>query len=112
MRWRTALNAPLERKAPTLRTFFRWISSLMRRIRVSARVSLALRTTFPVKPSMTMTSTRPVKTSPPSTFPTKFREEPFRASCTSLVRWLPFVSSSPMLMSPTRGLGVWKTALV
>src|SRR6185503_20782574 len=35
MRWRTALNAPLERKAPTLRTFFLWISSLMRRMSVS-----------------------------------------------------------------------------
>ena len=112
MRCRTALNAPLERNAPTLRTFLRWISSLMRRMRVSARVSLALRATFPVNPSTTMTSTRPVKMSPPSTLPMKLSEEFFRTSWTSLVSWFPLVSSSPMLMRPTRGLGVWKTARV
>ena len=112
MRRFTARKAPRERAAPSLRTGVRISSSLMSCIMDSARVSLAFSTTLPVKPSMTMTSTLPVKRSCPSTLPMKFSDEPFRTSWTSLVSSLPLVSSSPRLMRPTRGLGVWKTALV
>ena len=84
----------------------------MRCIIDSARVSLAFRATLPVKPSMTMTSTLPVNRSCPSTLPMKLSVDSFSTSWTSLVSSFPLVSSSPMLMRPTRGLGVWKTALV
>ena len=41
----------------------------------------------------------------------KLRLESLRTSWTSLVSSFPLVSSSPMLMSPTRGFGMWKSAL-
>ena len=60
--------------------------------------------TLPVKPSVTITSTAPEKTSRPSTLPTKFKLVISRSSGNaSLVRSFPFASSSPMLIRPTTG---------
>ncbi len=46
----------------------------------SASVSQVFSTTFPVKPSITTTSTSPAKMSWPSTLPTKFSREALSAS--------------------------------
>src|SRR2546425_1001282 len=107
-----ARKAPRDSQAPSFRRGVRVSSSFTASISISARVSLDFRATLPVKPSMTTTSTLPEKMSCPSTLPTKLRVDPFRTSWTSRVRSFPFVSSSPMLMRPTRGLAVWKTSRV
>ena len=72
----------------------------------SASASALFSTTLPTKPSQTMTSTVPLKTSRPSTLPMKLRPVVFSTLKTSRVRSLPFPSSSPIDIRPIRGDGV------
>jgi hypothetical protein len=65
--------------------------------------------TFPVKPSVTITSSSPASRSPPSTLPAKLSGSApcggslASSSCARLVNLLPFPGSVPMVSSPTWG---------
>ena len=73
IRLRTARKAGMESQAPTFVRVERVSSSRRSSTIDSASVSLAFRTTLPVKPSMTITSALPVNRSCPSTLPMKLR---------------------------------------
>ena len=77
---------------------------------ISASDSETFRITFPVKPSVTTTSTLPEKTSRPSTLPMKCRPVSFNVWKASLLRSLPLDSSSPMDIRPIEGEGFPNTS--
>ncbi len=67
--------------------------------------------TFPVKPSVTITSSSPASRSPPSTLPAKLSGSApcggslASSSCARLVNLFPFPGSVPIVSSPTWGAG-------
>ena len=74
-----------------------------------ATPSLVFSKIFPTKPSQVITSTSPLKISPPSTFPIKYGYD-FKSLNASLVTSFPLLSSSPFDKSPTFGLSMLKTS--
>ena len=62
---------------------------------VSTSPSLTFSVTLPVKPSQTITSAWPAKTSGPSTLPTKLTGADLSSWCASRVSSLPLLSSAP-----------------
>ena len=63
-------------------------------------------TTFPVKPSVTKTSTFEFAKSLPSTFPIKFNCDDLRSLNVDFYNSLPFELSSPLLISPILGFSI------
>ena len=82
-----------------------------RRVSISnfATASLDLSKIFPVKPSMTTTSTCPPNSSLLSTLPMKFKLLDSRSGLVSLISWFPFPVSSPFDSKPRRGFSIERT---
>ncbi len=75
----------------------------------SAMPSPTFTTRLPANPSHMMTSTAPLNTSLPSTFPIKFRSVLANRALAAFVSSFPLVASSPMLSRPTRGFFSFST---
>ncbi len=103
-------KASRDRRNPTEALSVRLISSRSSCSTISESDSETFRMTLPVNPSVTITSTRPLKTSRPSTLPMKFKPVSFSVLNASLERSLPLVSSSPIDIRPIEGEGFPKTS--
>ena len=78
-------------------------SSFIIETSAEATPSVYFKTTFPIKPSQTNTSYSPVRISLASQLPIKFIGVSFISLNAAFVSSLPFSSSAPLFIRPTRG---------
>ena len=81
----------------------RWSASFIIPASAWAVPSMVFSATFPVKPSVTITSISPPRRSRPSQYPWKRIPERARASAAARVSAVPFVASSPFARIATLG---------